>query len=90
MPSVGCLNRHLFSRRFALQADVATHARRSEGAAPPEVRYLVCGEREAVESCQRRQPQTLIIAEWDPAFAAVTPHPDTLKKILVSMYLAAK
>jgi len=22
----------------------------------------------------------LIIAEWDPAFAAATPHPDTLKK----------
>ncbi|CAN0547022.1 unnamed protein product, partial [Laminaria digitata] len=32
----------------------------------------------------------LIIAEWDPAFAAATPHPDTLKKILVSMYHAAK
>lgn len=31
----------------------------------------------------------LIIAELDPSFAAATPHPETLKSILVSMHHAA-
>ena len=55
------LNRHLFSR-FALHAVVATHARRSEGAAPPEVCHLVCGEREAVERHQRCRPPSAMSA----------------------------